>query len=191
MSTGVSISPMVPIVRREPFDDREWTFELKFDGLRGIANTIDGACSKRGNRMRRFEDLLTALPAGCIFDGEIIASDGTGRPIFADLMRRRGAPGLCGFRRARCRGRRLAIIATRGPQGDPDAPIQGGPTVDCVYGRGDGRRPPAVRVDRRRRFRMRRRLRDCSSLRKRWSPRSVTRRRPGRPCRPEAGWTTD
>jgi ATP-dependent DNA ligase len=96
---GVTFVPIiVPTVRREPFDHPEWSFELKFDGFRGIADTIDGRMlSKRGNRMKRFEGLLAVLPAGCILDGEIIAPDGTGRSIFADLMLRRGAAAYVAF----------------------------------------------------------------------------------------------
>jgi bifunctional non-homologous end joining protein LigD len=94
----VSVVPIIPTVRRESFDGPEWTFELKFDGFRGIADTLNGRMlSKRGNRMKRFERLLAALPAGCIFDGEIIAPDRTGRPVFADLMLRRGAPAYVAF----------------------------------------------------------------------------------------------
>jgi bifunctional non-homologous end joining protein LigD len=68
------------------------------DGFRGIADTINRRMlSKRGNRMKRFEGLLATLPAGSIFEGEIIAPDGAGRPIFADLMLGRGAPAYVAF----------------------------------------------------------------------------------------------
>jgi len=35
------MNPIIPVVRREPFDDRAWLFELKYDGFRGIADTIN------------------------------------------------------------------------------------------------------------------------------------------------------
>jgi len=43
--------------------------------------------SKNGNRLRRFEPLLDALPPGFVFDGEIVALDRDGRPRFNDLLR--------------------------------------------------------------------------------------------------------
>jgi hypothetical protein len=77
---GMNLKPIIPIRRKEPFDDPAYLFELKLDGLRGIANTVRGRMlSKNGNRMRRFETLLDALPPGYIFDGEIVALDGDGR----------------------------------------------------------------------------------------------------------------
>jgi ATP-dependent DNA ligase len=42
--------------------------------------------SKNGNRLKRFESLLDTLPAGYVFDGEIVALDDGGRPVFNDLM---------------------------------------------------------------------------------------------------------
>jgi hypothetical protein len=33
----VRIEPIIPVVHREPFDDPQWLFELKWDGFRGIA----------------------------------------------------------------------------------------------------------------------------------------------------------
>ena len=68
--------PIIPTARREPFDGPEWTFELKFDGFRAIADTVNGRIlSKRGNRMHRFKALLGWLPADCVLDGEIVALD--------------------------------------------------------------------------------------------------------------------
>jgi hypothetical protein len=57
-------------VRRPP----AWLFELRYDGFRGIADTIHGRMlSKNGNRLRRFDRLLDNLPRGCVFNGEIVA----------------------------------------------------------------------------------------------------------------------
>jgi bifunctional non-homologous end joining protein LigD len=74
-------------MRNQAFDDPAWTFELKYDGFRGIANTIAGRMiSRNGNRMLRFQGLLARLPSGCILDGEIAAIDEYGRPRFRDLL---------------------------------------------------------------------------------------------------------
>src|SRR6266516_2216634 len=87
------MQPIIPIRRKEPFDDPAYLFELKLDGFRGIADTIKGrVLSKNGNRMKRFERLLEGLPAGFVFDGEIVALDEDGRPIFNDLLFGRREP---------------------------------------------------------------------------------------------------
>src|SRR6266566_5260654 len=62
-STSVPVpqhmQPIIPIIRHEPFDDPAYLFELKLDGFRGIADTIEGRMlSKNGNRLRRFERRL-------------------------------------------------------------------------------------------------------------------------------------
>jgi bifunctional non-homologous end joining protein LigD len=94
----VAITPIIPAIRREPFDDPAWTFELKFDGFRALADTTSGRMlSRHGNRMHRFEALLAGLPSGCILDGEIAALDDEGRPRFRDLMFARRPPVYVAF----------------------------------------------------------------------------------------------
>ena len=54
-------------MRREPFDDPAWLFDLKLDGFRGLADTITGRMlSKNGNRLKRFEALVGTLPPGYV-----------------------------------------------------------------------------------------------------------------------------
>src|SRR6266496_4138818 len=92
------MQPIVPIRRKEPFDGDGWLFELKLDGFRGLADTIRGRMlSKNGNRLKRFKPLLGALPAGFVFDGEIVALDGDGRPKFNDLLFGRREPVYVAF----------------------------------------------------------------------------------------------
>ena len=92
------MNPIIPIVRKEPFDDPAWLFELKYDGFRGIADTIRGRIlSKNKNRLPRFDRLLERLAAGCVFDSEIVALDETGRPIFNDLLFGRREPTYIAF----------------------------------------------------------------------------------------------
>jgi len=46
---------IIPIKRKDPFDDPAYLFELKLDGFRARADTVNGRMlSKNGNRMRRF-----------------------------------------------------------------------------------------------------------------------------------------
>jgi bifunctional non-homologous end joining protein LigD len=84
--------------RREPFDHPEWIFELKYDGFRALAFVTGGGTklvSRRGLDYRRFDDLrseiaLEANADDAVLDGEIVKLDQSGRPIFIDLMKRRG-----------------------------------------------------------------------------------------------------
>jgi len=73
----------------EPFDDKDWVFETKWDGFRLVTE-------KRGNSMRlwsrngidvtsRYATLLPALQkveGSCVIDGEICALDAQGRSRF-------------------------------------------------------------------------------------------------------------
>jgi len=87
------IQPIIPARRVEPFDDPAWIFELKLDGFRCIADTIESRLfSKQRNRLTRFGALLESLPQGYVFDGEIVCLDEAGRPIFNDLLFRRRDP---------------------------------------------------------------------------------------------------
>ena len=76
-----------------PFDDDQWLFELKWDGVRCVAAAHDGGLvlrSRNGNDMTaRYPELThTALPEGLILDGEIVALDEKGHPSFELLQSR-------------------------------------------------------------------------------------------------------
>jgi bifunctional non-homologous end joining protein LigD len=84
-----------------PFDHADFVFELKHDGFRGLAyiTTHDGCRlqSRRGNtyKSKSFLPLskaLATLNCAAILDGEIVTLDDDGRPMFYDLLRRRGDP---------------------------------------------------------------------------------------------------
>jgi hypothetical protein len=71
------LHPIVPTRRKEPFDDDSWAFEVKWDGFRGLADTVNGRMlSKNGNPLSQFNSFLDTLPPGYIFDGGICALDG-------------------------------------------------------------------------------------------------------------------
>lgn len=84
--------------RREPFGHPDWFFELKYDGFRALAYVDGGGAklvSRRNLQYRRFDDLASQLSLevnadDVVLDGEIVKLDDAGRPIFLDLMRRRG-----------------------------------------------------------------------------------------------------
>jgi bifunctional non-homologous end joining protein LigD len=73
----------------EPFDDKKWVFETKWDGFRLVAE-------KRGDTVRlwsrngidvtkRYQVLLPALrkiDGSCVLDGELCALDAHGRSRF-------------------------------------------------------------------------------------------------------------
>ena len=85
--------PMLATLVNEPFDDKEWVFETKWDGFRFITE-------KRGKTVRlwsrngidvtsRYAVLLPALQkieGSCVVDGEICALDAHGRSRFQLLQ---------------------------------------------------------------------------------------------------------
>ncbi len=89
----MTIAPIIPISRPEPFDDPAYLYELKYDGFRGLADTLNSRIlSKTKNTIKRFEGILENLPRGFVFDGEIVALDERGRPAFNDLLFGRKQP---------------------------------------------------------------------------------------------------
>jgi bifunctional non-homologous end joining protein LigD len=94
------VLPILLTPRRDPFDDPAWLFEPKYDGYRGLLYVTRKGCwirSKRGNRLRRFDQLCSSvreeLPVRvkeAILDGEVVALDGEGRQSFRDLVEGRG-----------------------------------------------------------------------------------------------------
>ena len=105
LANASGIQPIAPVRGTEPFDDPKWLFDLKYDGFRALAYLEQGRCrlvSRNGNWMSRFEDLGERIAAAfevsdAILDGEIIAADATGRPLFYDLLRDTRAPAYVAF----------------------------------------------------------------------------------------------
>jgi bifunctional non-homologous end joining protein LigD len=81
-----------------PFEHPDWIFEPKFDGFRALAYVESGACrlvSRNRNAFKTFEPLAQAIGQelsgrSAILDGEIVRPGPDGRPMFYELMRRRG-----------------------------------------------------------------------------------------------------
>jgi len=49
-------NPIIPTSRKEPFDDPDWLFDLKYDGFRAVSYFERGSCrfvSRRGNVFTR------------------------------------------------------------------------------------------------------------------------------------------
>ncbi|MDP9338298.1 MAG: DNA ligase D [Acidobacteriota bacterium] len=82
----------------EPFSNPEWLFEVKWDGVRGIAYVANGEVAVRSRAGRdisleypEVKDLANQLYATeAIVDGEIVALDDGGRSVFQKLQNRSG-----------------------------------------------------------------------------------------------------
>jgi bifunctional non-homologous end joining protein LigD len=89
-------TPLTLVSQKEPFDHPDWLFEIKHDGFRALAVIEDGRCrlfSRNKHRLTGFRDLGEALVKelhvdSAILDGELVATDGMGRTVFAALMQR-------------------------------------------------------------------------------------------------------
>jgi bifunctional non-homologous end joining protein LigD len=90
------VQPIIPISRKEPFDDTNWLFDFKCDGFRALLYLEQGMqcrfVSRNGNNLTRFDALCQTVAVeldveSVILDGEVIAADETGRPVFIDLIR--------------------------------------------------------------------------------------------------------
>jgi bifunctional non-homologous end joining protein LigD len=92
------IDPVMLLPWAKPFDGPEWTFELKYDGFRGLLYASASGCeirSPQAHRTGQFADLrqrVAEVLAGrqAILDGEIVALDPRGKPVFRDLLAGRG-----------------------------------------------------------------------------------------------------
>ena len=78
---------------RQPFDHRDWLYELKLDGFRALAHVQGGRCvliSRNGNQLNGFQPLCDAIakelgPVSAILDGEIVCLHQKDGPEFFRL----------------------------------------------------------------------------------------------------------
>jgi bifunctional non-homologous end joining protein LigD len=99
------IEPIVLSARPHPFDDPDWLFEPKYDGFRGILYSSAGDCQLRSRRdfqFDRFGDLCSRIAGvlgarDAILDGEVVALNRQGKPVFRDLMRGQGFIAFAAF----------------------------------------------------------------------------------------------
>lgn len=77
-----------------PFDSPQYSFELKWDGIRALAAVEQGGWRLwgrgRADYTERYPELkiLCRLPAGTLVDGELVAFAADGRPDLPRLLRR-------------------------------------------------------------------------------------------------------
>jgi len=99
------VQPIIPTWRKQPFDDPDWLFDVKYDGFRALLYIERDGCrfvSRTGKPLDRFTllgaEVATVLAVDdAILDGEVIAADAAGRPQFYDLLRGRLASAYVAF----------------------------------------------------------------------------------------------
>jgi bifunctional non-homologous end joining protein LigD len=87
------IEPCIPTERKTPPTGDDWLHEIKHDGYRAQAQFFDGAprvFTRSGHewakRMPSIAASISALPVNnVILDGELVAVDVRGRPVFYEL----------------------------------------------------------------------------------------------------------
>jgi bifunctional non-homologous end joining protein LigD len=93
-----SIPLTLASLSEKPFSNADWLFEVKWDGVRGIAYLTNGEVSVRSRAGREISleypevrDLANQLDATeAIIDGELVALDSAGRSNFQQLQNRAG-----------------------------------------------------------------------------------------------------
>jgi bifunctional non-homologous end joining protein LigD len=99
------IEPIALATRADAFDDPEWLFEPKYDGFRGLVYASELGCEIRSRRdfgFGRFDELCNRVARvlgarQVILDGEIVALDRKGKPVFRDLLRGEGFLAFAAF----------------------------------------------------------------------------------------------
>ena len=93
-----TIHPMLAESIEKPFDDKDWLFEIKWDGYRAIAFIEGGKVrlvSRNQNELTARYPELKDLPEfikakTAILDGEVVALDSEGRASFSLMQQRTG-----------------------------------------------------------------------------------------------------
>lgn len=88
------ISPMLIAENQAPFDDGDFIYELKLDGIRCLAYLDSTQCELRNKRNKRLSQIYPELSGinkyvkeRCILDGELVLIN-NGKPDFYELQRR-------------------------------------------------------------------------------------------------------
>ncbi|MGN6264771.1 MAG: ATP-dependent DNA ligase, partial [Ginsengibacter sp.] len=88
-----SIKPMLCTLIKEPFNDANWLYEVKWDGYRIIAFIIKGKAvlKSRGDQNYTMKYLPVAnafkhVSYDAVIDGEIVVLDENGKPDFSALQ---------------------------------------------------------------------------------------------------------
>lgn len=88
--------PMLATPWQAPFSHPDWSFELKWDGIRAVLASTPGEGilrSRNGNLLAGTYPELAVPGLDAVLDGEIVAMDKAGRPSFGLLQGRAALPG--------------------------------------------------------------------------------------------------
>jgi bifunctional non-homologous end joining protein LigD len=115
------VTPIVPVLRDQPFGDPAYLFEPKYDGFRGLLYLSGWKChflSKRGNVLKQFEQLCywareELRVKEAILDGEVVALDPERSSGLPRAPRAPGKPSLRRLRRPLAQREGPARAATR------------------------------------------------------------------------------
>jgi len=95
------IRPMLATLTDKPFDDKDWSFEIKWDGYRAITEISHGVANIYSRNNLSFNDRFPSLVASLngfakdvVFDGEIVVVDKAGRSSFQLLQEYKGSGNL-------------------------------------------------------------------------------------------------
>nr|MBA2250660.1 DNA ligase D [Chitinophagaceae bacterium] len=87
------IKPMLAKETAEPFDDKQWLYEIKWDGYRAISEVEDGTVKLYSRNGLSFENTypvvvneLNKIKADTVLDGEIVVLNDEGQPEFQLLQ---------------------------------------------------------------------------------------------------------
>jgi len=89
------VLPMLAVAAK-PFDSPDYSFEIKYDGVRALTAVDESGWRLWGREGADYTarypelDVLRRLPAGTLVDGELVACDEKGRPDLRLLLRRHG-----------------------------------------------------------------------------------------------------
>jgi len=88
-----NIAPMAPTLIQEPFNDKEWHFEIKWDGFRMLAycsgEKVNLSSRRNNNFNKRFSSIKTELERmklNAVLDGEVVKLDDSGSPNFSNII---------------------------------------------------------------------------------------------------------
>ncbi|HZQ66991.1 MAG TPA: non-homologous end-joining DNA ligase [Terriglobales bacterium] len=94
----LAVNPMLAISTDKAFNDKEWLFEIKWDGYRAVSFIENGQVrlvSRNQNDLTAQFSELKSLPsqvraARAVLDGEVVALDEEGRASFSLMQQRTG-----------------------------------------------------------------------------------------------------
>lgn len=85
------IRPMLCTLRAEPFNDDDYLWEIKYDGIRGITTVVEGNHSIQSrsgkSKTAMFPELNIETRVPAILDGELVCYN-EGKPVFNGIQRR-------------------------------------------------------------------------------------------------------